>query len=424
MDSCFVFTRPLTYEVKADGTLEVVGEVSTTHPDLVNDIVSLKCLKSMQKQIQEGNLKIDLEHEAFRGKDHEEKEINKTKIPVGRMIEPTITETKSDKGIQQGLSVKVLFNKNCDKFESVKSNIVNKFLDAFSIAFIPTETRLVMKGKEEFRILDDVRLLNVALTGNPVNTAAQMKQIVVKAGAALDEYKAEKKINPGIADSLEVKNKTSNASRNARNAAIAGDDEDEEEEKKYPGRKKPKVKAYEKDGGHSHEGADPIGEHNHPEIENQIRRDVEFLHDRINSLRENIEESPQMVAKAKSYSKEKNIIIEKEVKMTEKETETPAEETTEETTEEAAKPEAPAEEAAETPAENAEPLNEVKSLIGKVLANQKSINSRLDAIEKKDDEEEPEAPDKEAKSKALAAENSESQNLKADAKAGAVSEIC
>ena len=394
MDNGFLFTRPISYEIKDNGDLEVVGNISTTHPDLVNDIVTLKCLKSMQKQIQEGNLKIDLEHEAFRGKDNEEKELNKTKIPVGRMIEPTIIESKTDKGIMHGLSVKVLFNKEAKTYEATKSNIENKFLDAFSIAYIPTEMKNVSRNGETFRQLDDLRLLNTALTGNPVNTTAQMTQILTKSLDALEEYKAEKKINPELADMLEVKNKTSDASRQARNDAISGEDEDEEEETKKK-KKKYEKKAYQKDGGHSHD-TDAIGEHNHPEIEKEIRRLWDFV---FEMGRPKEAEEPMV----KSHSQEKSNIITKEVKMTEEENNAVTED---ESTE--AEAEAPKE-----AVESNEVLNEVKSLIANGF---KSVESRLDKLEAKD-EEEVEAPEKEAKSKVLGAENSDSQNLKAEGKA-------
>ena len=404
MDNGFIFTRPLNYEIKSNGDLEVVGEISTTHPDLVNDIVSLKCLKSMQKQIQEGNLKIDLEHEAFRGKDNEEKELNKTKIPVGRMIEPTITEKKTDEGIMHGLSVKVLFNKSAKTYEATKSNIVNKFLDAFSIAYIPTESRTVMKGKEEFRILDDLRLLNTALTGNPVNTTAQMTQIVTKSIDALEEYKAAKKINPELGDMLEVKAKTSDASRQARNQAISGDDEeeDEEETKKKEGKKKYEKKAYEKDGGHSHD-TDAIGEHNHPEIEKEINGLWNYIYDL---------QRPTDETAVKSHSNEKNLSIEKEVKMTEENENVKAPEEVVESPVEETKPE-------EANA-SAEPLSEVKSLIE---AGFKSVEARLEKLESKD---EVKSVEKKAVSKVLGAENSDSQNLKAEGKAvaGGLSAIC
>ena len=98
MSKQFIFTTPLSYELKGTGDsqeLIVMGDISTNGLDLVNDIVSLNCLKSMQRQIQERNIKLDLEHEAFRGDTTEEKELNKTKVPRGRLIEPTIREIKN-----------------------------------------------------------------------------------------------------------------------------------------------------------------------------------------------------------------------------------------------------------------------------------------------------------------------------------------
>ena len=46
----------------------------------------------MQKQILDRNMKLDIEHEAFKGETHEEKEINKTKIPAGKLIDATVKD--------------------------------------------------------------------------------------------------------------------------------------------------------------------------------------------------------------------------------------------------------------------------------------------------------------------------------------------
>jgi len=55
-------------------------------------------------------------------------------------------------------------------------------------------------------MLDDVRLLNVALTGNPVNTVSQIREGFMKSINAVEEYKNEKTTNPDIENQLEVKN--------------------------------------------------------------------------------------------------------------------------------------------------------------------------------------------------------------------------
>ena len=206
MENQFILTRPLTYDLKANGDLIINLDISTTEPDLVNDIVTLSFLKSMQRQIMERNLKLDIEHESFRGKSVEEKEINKTKIPAGRMLEPTISEYKNEKQeTHHKLNIKGIINKFRNDFENIKGNIIEKFLDAGSIAFIPTKFRKEAKDNVVYRFLDDGILLNTALTGNPINTTAQMRSIISKSIDSLEEYQKSKETDPTIENRLEVK---------------------------------------------------------------------------------------------------------------------------------------------------------------------------------------------------------------------------
>jgi len=231
MENHFTFTKPFDVQVKADGRVVMEGEISNTEKDLVNDICTKHCLISMESQINKGNMKLDLEHEAFRGDDIEEKEINKTKIPIGKITKAEVVN--NDRG-GFSLMVKAELNRNHARFEETKNNLIEKYLDAYSIAFIPTETKTEEINGEQVRLLDDDRLLNVALTGNPVNTTAQIKNVVMKSLDALEEYKKEKKSNPKIMQELEVKAKEEDTDEEE-------DDEDEEkkkkEKKKYPGKK-------------------------------------------------------------------------------------------------------------------------------------------------------------------------------------------
>lgn len=204
-ESSFIFTTPFRVnivEVKGKEKVFLEGMISTTDMDLVNDVVTKTCLISMQKQILEKNIKLDIEHEAFRGESLEEKEINKTKIPAGRIIDATVEEMGDNRF---GLRVKAELNNFNQRFDEIKGNVIERFLDAYSIAFIPTKTAHMEDKGIVVRLLDDVRLLNVALTGNPINTAAQNTKIFMKAIDAVEEYKKEKKNNPEIEGKLEVK---------------------------------------------------------------------------------------------------------------------------------------------------------------------------------------------------------------------------
>lgn len=302
MVQSFIYTRPFTYELKGTGDGEELIlniDVSSNDLDLVNDICSENCLKSMQEQIKNGNVKFDLEHEAFRGSSNEEKELNKTRIPVGRMENPQLVERIRPDGFKaKALNVKGIMNKVEDRYIKTKSNIVNRFLDAASIAFIPTKARTIIKDKKNIRILEDVKLLNVALTGNPVNTAAQMQEIVAKSLDAMEEYKNAKRLNPELENLLEVKDLKESGSdkekRKLRKEAVSEGENEEEENKK-----KPEKKSYEKDGAHAHTENEPLGLHNHPEIENRIKEEISYLHNRINRLEEGIDNNLQEVEEIK-----------------------------------------------------------------------------------------------------------------------------
>ena len=205
-EASFIFTTPFNVnvvEVKGEERVFMEGFISTTDKDLVNDVVTKNCLNSMQQQILERNIKLDIEHEAFRGSSVEEKEINKTRIPAGKITDATVRDFNDGRF---GLGVKAELNRNHKEFDKIKGNVLEKYLDAFSIAYIPTKIANKSINGEEVRLLDDVRLLNVALTGNPVNTVSQIRDVFMKSIDAIEEYKNEKSTNPEIENKLEVKN--------------------------------------------------------------------------------------------------------------------------------------------------------------------------------------------------------------------------
>ena len=204
-EASFTFTTPLNINIvnlKGEEHLFVEGDISTTDIDLVNDIMTKECQESIQKQIMEGSLKLDLEHEAFRGESHEEKEIAKTKIPAGKLIDSTVKDLGEERFSTR---VKGEINRHNPNYKAIKGNLTEGYLDAFSVAFLPTDVTYDVKNGERVRMLNDVKLLNVALTGNPCNTKAQLSDIFMKSMDAVEEYKRMKAEDPDIEKSLVVK---------------------------------------------------------------------------------------------------------------------------------------------------------------------------------------------------------------------------
>lgn len=189
----FIFyTEKIQYKAIEENGVKrflIKGFSSTSDLDLVNDIVSKECLKDMSFQAKSRNLKLDFEHEAFKGETNIELEANKSKSPLGKCIGIEL--------VSKGLEMEWELNPNWKKFDlqgnvtksfkEVWEEIKGGFLDAFSIAFIPLKaiTKQLSDGMKA-RILDKVNLLNVALTGNPVNPEAKMSNIIAKSLSFLD----------------------------------------------------------------------------------------------------------------------------------------------------------------------------------------------------------------------------------------------
>ena len=201
----FTFTTPFNInlvEIKGEEHLFVEGDISTNDIDLVNDMMTKECQDSMQKQILESNMKLDVEHEAFRGDTHEETEINKTKIPAGKIIDATVKDLGDGR---YSTRVKGEINRHNPNYTMIKGNLLDKYLDAFSVAFLPLSKKQIDRNGKIITQINDVKLLNIALTGNPCNTKAQLTEIFRKSIDALKDYKELKKLDPSIEKQLIVK---------------------------------------------------------------------------------------------------------------------------------------------------------------------------------------------------------------------------
>lgn len=171
-----------TSETKSGKNYFVEGHIATGDLDLVNDIVTKGCMDDMTEQFNDRVIKLDFEHEAFRGKSQTEAEINKTRMPLGKACD----RTRDSKGVKVKWQLNPTWKKFDEKgnvtmtFKDIWSNIEDGYYDAFSIAYIPTKTANSSVDGKEVRLLDRVNLMNVALTGNPINQSAKMTAVMAK----------------------------------------------------------------------------------------------------------------------------------------------------------------------------------------------------------------------------------------------------
>lgn len=226
----------------------IEGHIDSSKLDLVNDIVTKSCMEDISTQFKGRNIKLDLDHETLIGKTNLETQIALTKVPLGKAIKETLDK--------KGNHVTYQLNPTWKKFDSkgdvtmtfadVWSNIENNMYDAFSIAYVPVQTSNEVIDGKNARLLDKVNLINVALTGNPINPDAGMTNVMTKSLAYL---KSKEDTNVKF-----IK------------------------------------KSFEKDGAHAHTKESPLGEHAHPEIEIVLNREIEWLNDRINYVHDRIDE--------------------------------------------------------------------------------------------------------------------------------------
>ena len=168
----------------------------------------------MLEQINKSSIMLDYEHEAFRD--------DPTILPVGKIVEARLDD--------RGLWCKAKLNPSSPKFDNLWQSIKGGFLKAFSIAFKPLNTVSKSVGDSVVRVIDDLQLLNVAITGNPVCQGAVMtdygfKSVVLK---ALQDIKTEEK----NMENIKVKSEEDDKKKKEEEKEKVEEKEMEETEKK------------------------------------------------------------------------------------------------------------------------------------------------------------------------------------------------
>lgn len=169
-------------ETKAGKEYFVEGYIATHDKDRFNDVITKSAMRDIFNQADE--LMVDFEHEAHRDLTTGEFRDRQTLIPVAKIIDKKIDNI--------GVWVKAQLNHHLgEKFNIIWGSLRDGFLKAFSIAFVPAEPEdYRMEG--DTRVLTRIRtLLNIALTGNPINPNATITGVVTKSMNDLFETKSE-----------------------------------------------------------------------------------------------------------------------------------------------------------------------------------------------------------------------------------------
>lgn len=196
------------YDEKAKKTRYFIkGHIDSEDLDLVNDIVSQDCMADISSQFKSRKVKLDFDHETLRksqGETELDAQLNLTKIPLGVAISETLDAKGNEVEFELNTNWKK-FNSKGDvvmTFDQVWENVKSGFYDAFSIAYVPVATTHKWVDDVKARILDKINLINVALTGNPINPAATMTSVMAKSLEWLKSQEDEGKNMDEKSDSL------------------------------------------------------------------------------------------------------------------------------------------------------------------------------------------------------------------------------
>jgi len=169
-------------KLKSEKKYYIEGYASTTDKDLAGEVINDKAQASMLKQFRNRNITIDVEHEEWYGDDGKQLPKPKgTMIPVAKVV-----EARQD---SKGTWIKAEMNSNIERFDEVWGSIKGNFLNAFSIGFFP----ITQVGN----VISDLNIVNLTLTGTPVNAGATFTPVLKSAVAylkSLNETESEPKM--------------------------------------------------------------------------------------------------------------------------------------------------------------------------------------------------------------------------------------
>jgi len=171
-------TEPFHYSevtLKGEKKYYVEGFVSTIDPDLKNEIVDMEGQRDILTQIKGNIITMDIDHEEWfelsggvqNPENTDSKVLNSPKgknLPVAKIVEAELRA--------QGVWVKAEINKHLPDFNSVWGSIKDRFLHSFSIAFYPVKAITKSIGGIAYTFISALKLVNVTLTGCPVNPSA------------------------------------------------------------------------------------------------------------------------------------------------------------------------------------------------------------------------------------------------------------
>jgi len=220
--------------LKGEKKYYVEGYASTIDEDKAGEIIDLSAQQDICDQLQGTNITMDIEHDQWYSDDGKVLPRPKNeKIPVAKIIHAEMRP--------RGTWIKAEINTNLYSFKQVWGSIKDGFLKAFSVAFYPVQ--------KAGNTISRLNLVNVTLTGSPVNPNATFAVSMKSARAWLDsqeELKAVTKPSQSLDNPDKPITKGGDETMESEEKKKKTPEEEEEEEKKKKKKEsEPEVKAEE-----------------------------------------------------------------------------------------------------------------------------------------------------------------------------------
>jgi phage head maturation protease len=169
----FHYQQPFQFseiELKGEKKYFIEGYISTTDPDLSNEVVTRDAQRDIVSQCLKHIITMDVEHEEFYKDGQVTGKPQNLRIPVAKIVEAELRDS--------GVWVKAEINQASDRFQNIWGSIKGGFLHSFSIAFYPLKAVTKNIGNQVLKFIDSLSLINVTLTGSPVNPNASFAPVM------------------------------------------------------------------------------------------------------------------------------------------------------------------------------------------------------------------------------------------------------
>lgn len=180
----------------------IEGYASTIDKDKAGETLLQSAQQDLYAQLKGENITLDVEHEEWYDENKQVmRKPGNNRIPVAKVVDAKIDN--------KGVWIKAELNTHISRFQEVWGSIKDGFLKAFSVAFYPTHN--VTNG-----LVRSLNLVNITLTGSPVNPNATFAVTMKSASAYMDSNKshspetytpdAPSPSTPGIPNDIDIKN--------------------------------------------------------------------------------------------------------------------------------------------------------------------------------------------------------------------------